>query len=65
MDYRVYIGNTDLLNGISTNNVEEMEKIEGISEIHPYNYTLGAVVLNDKQYLMRITLHQKMKTGVY
>lgn len=50
MDYRVYIGNTDLLNGISTNNVEEMEKIEGISEIHPYNYTLGAVVLNDKQY---------------
>lgn len=50
MDYRIYIGNTDLTNGISVNDIEKIKKVEGISEIHPYNYTLGAVVLNDKQY---------------
>jgi len=50
MDYRIYIGNTDLTNGISVNDTERIKKVQGIREVHPYKYTLGAVILNEKQY---------------
>lgn len=49
-DYRLYIGNTDLVQGISIDKLKEIKEMKGIREINAFRYTLGSVVLTNKQY---------------
>lgn len=50
MDYRIYVGNTDLLQGISDEDIKNMESLSKIGEVHPYKYTLASLILNNQQY---------------